>query len=42
MIRAAVLTISDSSSTGIRADESGEVLKELVASLPGLSLTVTP
>ncbi len=36
MIRAAVLTISDSSSKGIRTDESGEVLKGLVASLPGL------
>jgi molybdenum cofactor synthesis domain-containing protein len=35
MIRVAVLTISDSSSKGIRVDESGEVLKGLVASLPG-------
>jgi len=35
MIRAAVLTISDSSSKGMRVDESGEVLKGLVASLPG-------
>lgn len=36
MIQAAVLTISDSSSKGTRADESGEVLKGLVASLPGI------
>jgi molybdopterin adenylyltransferase len=36
MIRVAVLTISDSSSKGTRADKSGEVLKELVASIPGL------
>lgn len=35
MIRAAVLTISDSSSRGTRIDESGRVLKELVAALPG-------
>ncbi|GMQ83893.1 MAG: MogA/MoaB family molybdenum cofactor biosynthesis protein [Gammaproteobacteria bacterium] len=35
MIRAAILTISDSSSRGIRADESGRVLKKLVLALPG-------
>jgi len=35
MIRAAVLTISDSSSMGVRADESGCVLKALVTALPG-------
>jgi len=35
MIRAAVLTISDSSSTGMRADESGRVLQGLVTALPG-------
>lgn len=35
MIRVAVLTISDSSSKGTRADESGEVLKSLAAKLPG-------
>jgi len=35
MIRTAVLTISDSSSVGARADESGRLLKELAVSLPG-------
>jgi len=35
MIRAAVLTISDSSSMGVRADESGRVLAGLVTALPG-------
>jgi molybdenum cofactor synthesis domain-containing protein len=35
MIRVALLTISDSSSKGTRADESGEVLKSLAANLPG-------
>jgi len=35
VIRAAILTISDSSSMGIRVDESGRVLKRLVLALPG-------
>jgi len=35
LIRAAVLTISDSSSCGERLDESGRVLRDLVTSLPG-------
>ncbi len=34
MIRAAVLTISDSSSRGMRADESGRVLEGLVIAMP--------
>jgi len=33
-IRAAILTISDSSSKGMQADASGEVLKEFAASKP--------
>jgi molybdopterin biosynthesis enzyme MoaB len=39
MIRVAVLTISDSSPKGTRADESGELLKELVV-CPALSSVV--
>jgi|GEM_PF-101360 len=35
MIDAAVLTVSDSCSTGTRNNESGRVLEQLVASLPG-------